>query len=173
MKAAIPVAAMVRIAPPEFEGDAAKNQPHEHRDHGRIGCRQNDGIGERKRGEQHSAAEHQPGLVAVPYRRNRVHGLIPLGAHGKRREEDADTEIEAVHHDVGEYRERNDEDPNDTKVGAVAHAHSSGFAAAGLNRGCQRNAGCTLRNVAAARPRMRRASRRIIRSNRRRQSRRR
>jgi hypothetical protein len=42
--------------------------------------RHDDGVGERKDGEQPAAAEHQPGLVAVPDGRDRVHHDVAFGS---------------------------------------------------------------------------------------------
>ena len=95
---------MARVAPAKLERHAAEHQPQQHRDDQRIGRRQNDRIGERERRHQPAAAEHQPGLVAVPHRRDRVHRLIALLADRKAGKQDADAEIEAVHHDIGEHR---------------------------------------------------------------------
>ena len=43
---------------------------------GKVDRRNDDGEGERKRRQQAEAAEHQPGLVAVPDRRDRVHHQV-------------------------------------------------------------------------------------------------
>src|ERR1700722_4559922 len=52
--------------PAEFEGDAAQDQAEQHRDRRQIKRRLQDRIGVREGGEQPVAAEHEPGLVAVP-----------------------------------------------------------------------------------------------------------
>jgi len=64
--------------PTELECDAAKDQRQQH-DHDRqIERRQNDRIGERESDHQSGAAEHEPGLVAVPERRDGIHHLVAL-----------------------------------------------------------------------------------------------
>ena len=106
-----PNGAVARVAPAELEGDAAEHQPQQHRDHQRIGRGQDDRIGEREGGEQAAAAHHQPGLVAVPDRRDGVHRLVALLAHREAGEQDADAEVEAVHHHIGEHGEGDDRRP--------------------------------------------------------------
>jgi hypothetical protein len=101
-----------RIAPAELERDAAKHQAEQHRDDRRVHCRHQDGESERERRHQPAAAQHQPGLVAIPYRRDRVHRLVALLADTERREQDADAQIESVHHDVHEHGEGDDERPD-------------------------------------------------------------
>jgi len=50
--------------------------------------------------------EHQPGFVAVPDRRDAVHDDVAVGLLRKQRKQDAEAEIEAVHHDIDETRQR-------------------------------------------------------------------
>ena len=112
-EAGIPEFAVAGIAPAELEGDAAEDEAEQHRDQRRVERGQDDRISEREGGEQPAAAEHQPGLVAVPDRRDRVHRLVALLADREAREEDADAEIEPVHHHIGRDREGDDEGPDD------------------------------------------------------------
>ena len=51
-----------------------------------IDRRDDDGEGERERREQADAAQHQPGLVAVPDRRDRVHHQVARGVVGREAE---------------------------------------------------------------------------------------
>ena len=104
---------MAGIAPAELEGDAAEDEAEQHRGQRRVERRQDDRVGERKGGEQPAAAEHQPGLVAVPHRRDRVHRLVALLADAEGGEEDADAEVEPVHHHIGGDGEGDDERPDD------------------------------------------------------------
>jgi hypothetical protein len=78
-----------------------------------------------KSGEQTAAAEHQPGLVAVPDGRHAVHEQVAIALLGKNGEEHADAEVEAVEHDV-------DEDSEDQQAGPD-HARSMDQAAAGMS----------------------------------------
>ncbi len=110
---------MPRIAPAELEGDAAQHEAEQHRDQRRIERGQDDRIGQREGGHQAPAAQHQPGLVAVPDRRDAVHRDVPLMADLEAGEEDADAQIEAVHDDIGDDREADDPGPDD---GEVDHA---------------------------------------------------
>src|SRR5690606_1489456 len=116
----IPEPLMRLVAPAELEGDTAKNQREQHRDDRRIERRHDDRIGERKRRHQPAAAQHQPGLVAIPDRRDGVHRLIALLSTLEQREQDADAQIEAVEHDIGKNRESKDESPENRKM----HVHS-------------------------------------------------
>ena len=121
----VPQRPVTRIAPAELERDAAEDQPEQHCDDQRVGRRQDDRIGEREGGEQAAAAHHQPGLVAVPDRRDRVHRLVALVADREAREEDADAEIEAVHDDIGEDREADDPGPDDGEIDAAHRRYSA------------------------------------------------
>ena len=70
----------------ELERDAAKDEPEQQRDHRRIQRRHHDRVGERKDREEPAAAQHEPGLVAVPHRRDGVHHLVAVGFFGQQRE---------------------------------------------------------------------------------------
>ena len=70
---------MRRIAPAELEGHAAEHQTQQHGDQRRIQRRlYHDAIRQRKRRHQPTAAEHQPGLVAIPHRCDGVHRRVAL-----------------------------------------------------------------------------------------------
>ena len=84
----------------EFERHAAEHQREQHHDHRQVERRHDDRIGHRKGHPQAAAAEHEPGLVAVPERRDRAHHLVALHLVAGEREQDADAEIEAVEDDV-------------------------------------------------------------------------
>src|SRR5437868_8138514 len=107
---------MAGIAPAEFESDTAEDQAEQHGDERRVERRQDDRISERERRHQPAAAEHQPGLVAVPDRRDRVHRAIASPSDRESGEEDADAEIEAVHDDVHRDREGDDHGPDHGEV---------------------------------------------------------
>ena len=69
----IPEGAMLGIAEAEFKRHAAKNQRQQHHQDGEIDRRQDDGEGQRKGRQQADAAQHQPGLIAVPDGRDGIH----------------------------------------------------------------------------------------------------
>ena len=65
-----------------------------------IERRQHDGVGEREGREQPAAAEHEPGLVAVPEGRDRVHHGVAVLVRGGEREQHAEAEIVAAEQHV-------------------------------------------------------------------------
>jgi len=73
----------------ELEGDAAEHQRDEHDEQRQVEGRQERGVGEREGAEQAGSAQHQPGLVEIPDRRDRVHGRIALALVPEPREQDA------------------------------------------------------------------------------------
>eukprot|EP01137_Pigoraptor_chileana_P025195 Opistho-2@94286 len=131
----VPERPVAWIAPPELERDAAKHEAQQHRDHQRICGGQYDAVGERKGREESAAAQHQPCLIAVPNRSGRIHGLIPFLADGEEGKQDADPEVEAVHDDIGEDGEGDDEGPDDRQIECIGHGllRRSGCA---IKRGC-------------------------------------
>ena len=62
----------------ELERDSAEDEREQHYEYGKIDRRNDDGEGEGESREQTKPAEHQPGLVAVPDRRDRIHEEDPL-----------------------------------------------------------------------------------------------
>src|SRR5207247_8600341 len=68
-----------------------------------------------------AAAAHQPGFVAVPYRRDAVHDHIAVALVREQRIQDAKAEIESVHHDINKHRERDDERPDGRDVDGGGH----------------------------------------------------
>ena len=88
-----------------------------------IDRRQDDGEGERKGGEQRHAAEHEPGLVAVPDRRDRVHHQIARAAVGREAVEDADAEVEAVEQHIEKHADAEHQRPDRNEIeNRPAHA---------------------------------------------------
>ena len=110
---------MVGIAPAKLEGHAAEDEPEQHGGERCIKRGQDDRIGKRKGGEQPAAAEHQPGLIAVPNGRNGVHRLIALLAELEQREENADAEIKAIHHHISGNGKGDQEGPDDGEIHGV------------------------------------------------------
>ncbi len=74
----------------ELEGHAAEDQRQQHDDHRQIERRHDHRIGARKCHPQSAAAEDEPGLVAVPERRDGAHHLVALPFARRERKQDAD-----------------------------------------------------------------------------------
>ncbi len=72
-EAVLPERAMLRVAEAELERDAAEDQRQQHDQDREIDRGDDDGEGEREGRQQSDAAQNQPGLVAVPHRRDRIH----------------------------------------------------------------------------------------------------
>ena len=100
----------------ELERHAAEDQAEQHDDQRQVGAGQDHRVGEREGREQPGAAEHQPGLVAVPDGRDRVHGEIAVLVGGQEREQDADPEIEAVEQHVHHDPDHDDRGPQQRQV---------------------------------------------------------
>ena len=83
----------------------------QHEQHREIHRRDDDGEGQRKGREQCEAAEHEPCLVAVPDRRDRVHDEVARLQVGLEAVEDADAEIEAVEQHIEEDAGGEDDRP--------------------------------------------------------------
>src|SRR4029077_331252 len=64
------------------------------------------------------SSQHQPGLVAVPDRRDRVHHGVAITAVADERKEDADPKIETIHHHIHHQPEADDHGPDDRKIDA-------------------------------------------------------
>ena len=96
----------------ELEGDPAQDEPDQHEDDGDVERRQHDGIGERKGREQAAAAEHEPGLVAVPEGRHRVHHGVAVFVGGSEGEKHAEPEVVAPEQHIEEHGERKDRRPD-------------------------------------------------------------
>jgi hypothetical protein len=93
----------------ELEGDAAEDERDQHDEERHVERRQQDRVGEIEDSEEPAAAQDEPGLVAVPDRRDGEHHPVAPILRPRGREEDADAEIEAVGHDV--HGDRNGEEP--------------------------------------------------------------
>jgi hypothetical protein len=120
-----PVPHMSKPSRPEakLEGKAAENQGEEHQNERHVEGRQQNGVGDRECGDEKRAAEHQPRLVAVPDRRDRVHHEIAVGIARGEREQDADAEIETIHHDIHRDAERHHEAEQERQI---HRRHSAG-----------------------------------------------
>ena len=67
------------------------------------------------------AAEHQPGLVAIPDRRDRVHHQIARGSVGREAEEDADAKIESIEQHVEKDPQSEDQRPDRDQIDTRHH----------------------------------------------------
>ena len=95
-------------------------QHHQDRE---VHRRDDDGESEREGREQPDAAEHQPGLVAVPDRRDRFIIRSRESSSRREREEDADAEIEAVEQHVHEHADAEDDGPD--RHGSRSRVHGA------------------------------------------------
>src|SRR5947208_6669177 len=102
----------------EFESDAAPDQSCQHKEDRDVERAQQDGISEREDSHQRGSSQHQPGLVAIPDRRNRVHHGIAIAPAADEREQDADSEVETVHHHIHHQSKADDHGPDDRKIDA-------------------------------------------------------
>src|SRR3546814_7083152 len=87
----------------ELEGDAAEDEAEQHGDERRIERRKDGGVGQREDREKADAAEHQPGLVAVPDGGDGIHRDVAVVPLVDQREQHADPEVEAVQHHIGQH----------------------------------------------------------------------
>src|SRR5258706_2040060 len=144
--------AMRRVAEPKLERDAAKDQGQQHDEDREIECWDDDGERERKRRQQAKTAEHQPSLIAVPDRRDRVHDDIATADVARESVKHTHAEIEAVEQDIEKDRSTHDQGPDrheiedgthgnlgsdrsSTETGAAGRPLSIGASASGLGTG--------------------------------------
>src|SRR5262249_22334907 len=118
-EAMIPEGLALGIAKAELEGDAAKHQRQQHGQDRKIKRRDEDGEGKGKGRKQCDAAQHQPGLVAVPYGRNRVHHEIARSGVRHEVVEHAHAQVEAVEQDIEEDAGAEDQRPHGHEVQRV------------------------------------------------------
>src|SRR6202035_2216329 len=100
----------------EFESDAAPDEARQHQEEWNVERAEQHGISERKCRHQGSSSQNQPGLVAIPDRRNRVHHGVAIAPVADEWEEDAYSEIETVHHHIHHQPEADDHGPHDRKI---------------------------------------------------------
>jgi hypothetical protein len=90
---------------PEDQGEEQEHEGDvEPAEHGRIR------VGER--GEEGAAEGHEPDLVAVPERTDRVHHQATVFIGPGERVEDADAEVEAVEHGVPDQQDAEQPEPD-------------------------------------------------------------
>src|SRR5258708_31253388 len=100
----------------KLERNAAENQAAKHRYHRKIDGRKQRGVCDGKYCVEAGAAEHQPGLVAVPDRSDRVQHDLSLAIEIKERKQKANAEIEAIQQQVEEHAEADDACPYSWKI---------------------------------------------------------
>jgi hypothetical protein len=80
----------------KLECYAAQDQAQQHDDERKIEGRQQRRIDDGERSPQDNRGDHQPGLVAVPDRRNGAQHRATPGFAGRQAEQQADAEIDTV-----------------------------------------------------------------------------
>src|SRR5262249_10910965 len=95
---------------------AAKNQSEQHGDERRIERRQDYRVGQGEGGKKTAAAEHEPGLVSVPDRRDRRHGGIAVLLALEQGKNNADAKIEAIENHIGQPGEGDQTGPQERQV---------------------------------------------------------
>ena len=104
---------------PELECDAAEDEAEQHRENREVDRRHDDREGKRESREEPESAEHEPGFVTVPDRRNRSHHQVAGVIARREGEKDSHAEVEAVEQHVHEDSEREDQRPDRNEV----HGH--------------------------------------------------
>jgi hypothetical protein len=84
MEGGVPsVARTWRSLETQLEGNAPKDQRHQHDENRKIEGRQNDGEGEGEGSEESDPAQDEPSFVAIPDRCDRVHHEIARRVPGR------------------------------------------------------------------------------------------
>jgi len=133
--------ALLRVPKAEFKGDAPEDERQQHDQNGKINRRDDDGESQRKGGHEPDAAKNQPGLVAVPDRRDRVHDRVARGCIGREAEQHADSQIEAVEQDIEEYRHPEEQRPYRHEIEDLAHLLSPSSSSAPARTGVRARPG--------------------------------
>ncbi len=125
---AIPERDVLGVPEAKFKGHPAEDKREQHNEDREIDRRQDDSEGKRKRGKQTHAAEDEPGLVAIPHRRNRVHHQVAPSLVAHKAIENAYAKIETVECYIEEDGGADDERPDGNEV---YHSAGSGGATTG------------------------------------------
>src|ERR1700738_3196654 len=102
----------------EFARDAAQDKARQHQEEWNVERAEQHGISKRKCRHQRRSSQHQPGLVAIPDRRNRVHHGGAIAPVADEWEENADSEVETVHHHIHHQYKADDHGPDNGKIDA-------------------------------------------------------
>src|SRR5690606_37002940 len=112
------VAPFIRGLEPKFEGDATENESEQHEHQRQHEGTEHHGVGQWKCSKQSRPAQHKPRLVAIPDRRNRVHHHVAVLLIGEKGKQDANAQVKAVHDDIHQNAEKDDDRPDQRKVDA-------------------------------------------------------
>ena len=148
----VPPQPLARGARPEahLEGHAPEDQGQQHDGQGDVEGGEQDGVGQREHREQPAAAQHQPGLVAVPDRGDGVDHQVALLRAMDGWEQDADPQVEPVQRHIGEDGDRDQQRPDQRQV----EAHSPASTSSGVGR-APKVSGVPMIEGAAVRPAVR------------------
>ncbi len=123
----IPPRSALRLAAP-FEGDNARDQQDEQQEQRDVEAGEHRRVPDRERREGRSARDHEPHLVAVPERADRLDHRVPVVlAAAEDGQEHADAEVEAFGHEVQRPDDEEDPEPGGLhqKPGAASSAAPS------------------------------------------------
>ncbi len=110
-KAYIPDPAQPLRLVTKLEGHTAQDQAQQHDDEREIERRQQIRVDEREGSPQNDGGDHQPGLVAVPDRRDGAQHLATPGLAVRQSEQQADAEIDTVEQHVEQNADGQKRDP--------------------------------------------------------------
>ncbi len=110
-ESAVPEPAHAGAAIAELERDTTEDQAEQHQQDRQVEGAEKYRVDRREGRKEAGADHHQPGLVAVPERRDAGHHLPALGLIARGAEEDADADIETVEDHVEEDRGGDDPGP--------------------------------------------------------------
>ena len=96
----------------KLKGDAAKNQADQHQGQGDRQGVDYHRVGEGKSAKQTSAAQYQPGLIAIPHRGDAVDHYVALGAAPYCAEQHPDAQIKAIHDNVHQRGKDDNHEPD-------------------------------------------------------------
>ena len=127
-----------------LERDDANDQEHEHEQQGEVEARERGGVPGREGGEGRAARYHQPDLVAVPHRTDRIEHRPPVVLVARQeREQGADAEVEALEQEVAGPEDGDEQEPELRRLMAdalVAHRRKAGLLAVVPSSGGSRRA---------------------------------
>ena len=118
---------------PIFKGHAAQDQPDEHRDKRRVNRRHDHGIGQWERRKQPATPQHQPGFIAIPNRRDGVDCGVAVIAAPQPWEQDANAEIEPIHHHIAKDGDGDNAGPDQRQRIVGGHCRYSAIAGAAVS----------------------------------------
>src|SRR4029077_5638497 len=120
----------------KLEGDATEYERQQHDQNWEVNRRDDDREGEWKGSEQAEPSEYQPGFVAVPHWRDRIHGGRALGFISQEAVKHSDAEVETVEHHVIEHRKSKEDGPQRYEIEHHrVPRHNGGTARAALSNG--------------------------------------